>query len=286
MSFPNIPDISPEISVTFEDAINLLLTSIAMEEVSLSKLMDAETKKICCVLDDCKQKESTLYDAIRINKSVDDTIQNMIKLQMLLQFKLEDIKEILPCTSSSTTTTTTSTSTSTSTSFTSTCSHTTTCSTSTGSTTTYQPCNPCHFNLTGRAKGRVSNCCDPYCGDLAELYVFLFYCDPRNRTIRYKVGEEGNVLSMTASGFQINMDCPDPCSNQLLLCGRGRAQKQKCGRVVSQGLVGFTLTLCYECSEVVSFRMVLQSEKDPLLNHDSGTILVSREGVDSRLNLC
>ena len=40
MSFPNIPDIDPYINITFEDAVNLLLTSIAMEEMSLSRLME------------------------------------------------------------------------------------------------------------------------------------------------------------------------------------------------------------------------------------------------------
>lgn len=33
MSQPNIPDITPSISVTRDDAINLLLLSIAMEEL-------------------------------------------------------------------------------------------------------------------------------------------------------------------------------------------------------------------------------------------------------------
>lgn len=156
MSFPNIPDINPYINIKLEDAINLLLTSIAMEEISLSKLMDAETSKILCLLDYCKHhdckhddcdhdncdhKDCLLYNTIAINKSVDGTIKNIIKLQMLLQFKLDNIKEILPCTSS---TTTTSTSTSTSTthtksSTTKTTSWTTTTCTTTCTTSTCRP---------------------------------------------------------------------------------------------------------------------------------------------------
>ncbi len=45
MSFPNIPNISPTIAITREDAINLLLTSIAMEELGLSHIFDAEGGK-------------------------------------------------------------------------------------------------------------------------------------------------------------------------------------------------------------------------------------------------
>ena len=41
MSFPTIPDITPDIDIDFCDAVNLLLSSIALEEISLSRLMDA-----------------------------------------------------------------------------------------------------------------------------------------------------------------------------------------------------------------------------------------------------
>lgn len=141
MSFPNIPDINPEINISFEDAINLLLISIAMEEISLSKMLDAETNKILSLLENkpdfTEEKNSRGYneystqDMLAINKSVNDTIKNMIKLQMLLQFKLENVKEILPKTNETFSSTTTSTST--------TSSSTSTFSTTTASTKTYAP---------------------------------------------------------------------------------------------------------------------------------------------------
>ncbi|HEX2937870.1 MAG TPA: hypothetical protein VHO66_03020, partial [Ruminiclostridium sp.] len=177
MSFPNIPNITPCITITLEDAVNLLLTSIALEEISLSKLMNAEKDKIEFVIGDCKHKDSKLHDSVVINKSVNETIQNLIKLQMLLQFKLEHVKEIIPCstttcsttttstttttsctrtttTASKTTTTTSCTRTTTTVSRSTTCSHTTTCTSCTYTTTTSCPCVCC---LRGKGRGGVTN---------------------------------------------------------------------------------------------------------------------------------
>lgn len=46
MSLPNIPDIDPLISLNRCDAINLLLSSIAMEEIGLSHILNAEGEKL------------------------------------------------------------------------------------------------------------------------------------------------------------------------------------------------------------------------------------------------
>jgi hypothetical protein len=46
MSMPNIPDIKPEINITLEETIKLLLASIALEELSLAHIMNAEAEKI------------------------------------------------------------------------------------------------------------------------------------------------------------------------------------------------------------------------------------------------
>ncbi|WP_028546586.1 hypothetical protein [Paenibacillus taiwanensis] len=88
MSMPNIPDIKPEIVLKRNEVINLLLTSIALEEIGMSHIINAEGEKIQAIL---KDHCVTLEDALRINHSVERMLRNVIKNQMLLQFKLEDV---------------------------------------------------------------------------------------------------------------------------------------------------------------------------------------------------
>ena len=290
MSFPNIPDINPYINITFDDAINLLLTSIAMEEISLSKLMDAETNKILYVLDRCKhvdckhygskQNDTMLKDALEINKSVDNTLKDMIKLQMLLQFKLDNIKEFLPCTSS---TTTTSTSTSTTTTCTKTTTHTTTCTTSTCSTTTKKECCA---SLSGIGKGCVINPCDEFYNHIAALYAFIFSSDIKNRTIGYSVGSDVFNLHMRSTGYNVKIQHPIQCTDKLVVYGKGYAEKHvKCKPDIS-GNVDFVLTVCKKAANNLEFRMEIKSETNPKLNHDSGFVLVKRDISNLCLIIC
>ncbi|MEK8132665.1 hypothetical protein WMW72_32770 [Paenibacillus filicis] len=91
MSMPNIPDIKPEITLSRSEAINLLLTSIALEEIGLSHIINAEGEKIQrFVKDHCVE----LDDVLKMNRSVELMLRNVIKNQMLLQFKLEDIMRL------------------------------------------------------------------------------------------------------------------------------------------------------------------------------------------------
>ncbi|UHA72719.1 hypothetical protein [Paenibacillus sp. 481] len=88
MSMPNIPDIKPEIVLNRPEVINLLLTSIALEEIGMSHIINAEGEKIQAIL---KNSCVSLDDALKINNSVEKMLRNIIKHQMLLQFKLEDV---------------------------------------------------------------------------------------------------------------------------------------------------------------------------------------------------
>ncbi|TVX94080.1 hypothetical protein [Paenibacillus agilis] len=88
MSMPTIPDIKPEIVLRRHEVINLLLTSIALEEIGLSHIINAEGEKIQALL---KDSCVSLDDALKINHSVERMMRSVIKNQMLLQFKLEDV---------------------------------------------------------------------------------------------------------------------------------------------------------------------------------------------------
>lgn len=86
MSMPNIPDISPKIDLKREDIINLLLASIALEEIGLAHIINAEGEKLQKFI--CEAEGTK--DLLEANRSVERTLRTVIKKEMLLQFKLED----------------------------------------------------------------------------------------------------------------------------------------------------------------------------------------------------
>ena len=87
MSVPNIPNINPKIHLRDKDVKNLLLASIAMEELALSHILNAEGEKIQKAL----ENNPTIKEMIEINNSVSKVLRGVIKKEMLLLFKMEDI---------------------------------------------------------------------------------------------------------------------------------------------------------------------------------------------------
>ncbi|MBS2967889.1 hypothetical protein J9317_03750 [Metabacillus sp. KIGAM252] len=88
MSLPHIPNITPPISLTRSETINLLLASIAQEEIGLAHILKAEGETFRKVMD---AGSSTLKDCLQINESLNRTLRSVVKSQMLLHFKLEDV---------------------------------------------------------------------------------------------------------------------------------------------------------------------------------------------------
>ena len=91
LSLPNIPNITPKISLNRCDTINLLLSSIALEEISLSHILNAEGEKLQLFLKTCPKR---LNDFLDINDSVNKTLRTVVKSQILLELKLEDVVEL------------------------------------------------------------------------------------------------------------------------------------------------------------------------------------------------
>ncbi|XMB67018.1 hypothetical protein RI065_00445 [Mycoplasmatota bacterium zrk1] len=77
----------PEFPIDKPQAIADVIESIALEEVGLAHILNAEGEKI--------QKgvaiATSIDDLIKVNASVSETLKNVSKMQMLLQYKLEEI---------------------------------------------------------------------------------------------------------------------------------------------------------------------------------------------------
>jgi hypothetical protein len=91
MSMPNVPNITPNIDIEIEEVVNLLLVSIALEELGISHIINAEGEKIQEVI----AKHGCVEDLLKIDKSVQTTLRDLIKKEMLLEFKFENILELL-----------------------------------------------------------------------------------------------------------------------------------------------------------------------------------------------
>ena len=97
MSMPNIPDITPTIELTREDALNIILSSIGMEELSLAHIVNAEAEKIqfaLGTLDVPGATPATLEEIMAVNTSAKKMLRDVIKNQMLIGMKMEDTVEL------------------------------------------------------------------------------------------------------------------------------------------------------------------------------------------------
>jgi hypothetical protein len=101
LSFPTIPNITPTISVTVGQTIPLLLASIALEELALAHIINAEAEKIQFVLGTLDTGTTlsppvvTLSNLLALDSSVQRTLRDVIKKEMLLEFKFENILDLL-----------------------------------------------------------------------------------------------------------------------------------------------------------------------------------------------
>ena len=235
MSMPKIPDITPRIDITLEDSVNLLLSSIALEEISLSKLMDAEKKKISFVLCDCQNNKANVEDVLDINESVNNTIKNLIKMQMLLQFKLEDVKKLIP-------------------------------------TTCISRSKCC---IEGEGRGVVSNKSDEFHCQNVTLSVLVSSCDCMDNTIHYHVGNDRhNSLCMKVEANDIKIECPCAMQhNEIKIWGKGKLTKiLECHNINMN--VNFKLLISNIDGRIDGFKMIIQACENPVVVHDSGFVKV------------
>ncbi|SHO50202.1 hypothetical protein [Anaerocolumna xylanovorans] len=96
MSIPNFPDISPDI--TREKALNMILASIALEEVGLSHIINAEGEKIQYVINELEKKTgscASVEDILSVNKSVESLIDTLMQMQVFLKNKMESVLDVM-----------------------------------------------------------------------------------------------------------------------------------------------------------------------------------------------
>lgn len=96
MSIPNFPTISPDI--TREKALNMILASIALEEVGLSHIINAEGEKIQYVINELQHKTgncASVEDILSVNKSVESLINALMQMQIFLKNKMDNVLEVM-----------------------------------------------------------------------------------------------------------------------------------------------------------------------------------------------
>jgi len=100
MSMPNIPNVTPDIDIDRDDAVNLLIASVAFEELALAHIVNAEAEKIQFVLgtlesDVTPPAHPTLDQLIELNEAVGSMLKKVIEKEIILSFKLEDAIKLL-----------------------------------------------------------------------------------------------------------------------------------------------------------------------------------------------
>ncbi|MCH6269165.1 MULTISPECIES: hypothetical protein [Neobacillus] len=102
MSQANIPNMSPITSINTDQTVTLLLASIALEELALAHVINAEAEKLQFALGKLKHTKTKLSPAkvsaselFTINASAERILQDVIKKEMLLQFKLGNVLDLM-----------------------------------------------------------------------------------------------------------------------------------------------------------------------------------------------
>jgi hypothetical protein len=98
VSQATIPNITPVISITPGQSIALMLSSIAFEELALAHIINAEAEKLQFVIGTLPGVSPpcvSISGLVQVNDLVNRTLQTVIKNEMLLQFKLENVMEII-----------------------------------------------------------------------------------------------------------------------------------------------------------------------------------------------
>lgn len=90
---PNIPEkICTNINIDRKGLVDLLLISIALEELSLSHILNAEGEVMQLLIKELKSnKKINPHDLIKMNRSVSDTLRIVLEKEKTLKDKLIEV---------------------------------------------------------------------------------------------------------------------------------------------------------------------------------------------------
>ena len=97
MSLPSFPNVNPPIQR--EDAVNQILSSIAMEELGLSHILNAEGEKmqyILGTLPGLSGPAATVKDVLNANESVRSLLETAVQNQIFLKGKMQGALDASP----------------------------------------------------------------------------------------------------------------------------------------------------------------------------------------------
>lgn len=77
--------------VSLEQALTNIIDSISMEEVAISGILSAEGE----IIQKAKSFADNVDDYVALNISVNEMMKNLVRLQMLLQIKLEEAQRFI-----------------------------------------------------------------------------------------------------------------------------------------------------------------------------------------------
>ena len=97
MSLPSFPNVDPPIQQ--ENAVNQILSSIALEELGLSNILNAEGEKLQYILGTLpglSGPAAAVEDVLSANESVRDLLKTAVQNQLFLKSKMQEALEASP----------------------------------------------------------------------------------------------------------------------------------------------------------------------------------------------
>lgn len=278
MSMPNIPNITPLININREQAIDMIMASIAMEEMGLANILNAESEKIQYILDKSKCSYVLPKDIKEINNGVEKVIRDVTRLQILLQEKLESVISIIPPKSDCC-------------DF---CSENVSIKKCESDCCDFRneniPVKKCEFDasIIGNGCGCVNNTVDSFYHGIFNITVNIIESDRvLNQLIRYTLRNENksNIDSVILFGFPQNIDIQNidkSHSNKnsdvhtiVAIKGNGIITLRDRKDILNQSIVNFFLTIwSYEQENTQKIKMII-NDCDNLFNHNSGIMNIS-----------